>query len=203
LKNKKYETQEKTSKTWKKIWMKALPHCKNMKNITITQKNIKNRKNMKNTKYMGRGGSLWKPQLHWLLLLLRLLPLKTVQYLPWPSPFTTKLTYVNIIFRFHRPGQCKIIHKRPHPMPDLHTSIVSGRTRASTNMGLHINGQLKLLLLTCVRNLQTAKSLTKIPCSAIMPNARDEQLQRRMVILHTGIYQEQDVHNDDTCMIWH
>jgi len=52
-------------------------------NITTTQKyekhyhnakNMKNWKNMKSTKYMDRGGS----QLHWLLLLLWLLPLKTV-----------------------------------------------------------------------------------------------------------------------------
>jgi len=83
--------------------MKALPHCKNMKNITIMQKNIKNRKNMKNTKYMGWGGSLWKPQLHWLLLLLRLLPLKTVQYLPWrPSPLLLACHQASSSYNSHK-----------------------------------------------------------------------------------------------------
>jgi len=57
--------------------MKTLPPRENMKNITITQKNMKNWKNMKSTKCVGRDGKLGKPQLHWLL---RLLPLKTVQF---------------------------------------------------------------------------------------------------------------------------
>jgi len=87
--------QEKTLKNTKNIKhnKKHQKHEKNMnENITTTQKYEKyftiTQKNMKNTKHTGRGGRVGKPQLHWLL---RLLPLKTVQFqtLTWPPPFTT------------------------------------------------------------------------------------------------------------------
>jgi len=64
----------------------------------LNAKNTRNRKNMKNTKYVGRGGKLGKPQLHWLFLLLRLHPLKTVQFQTLtPSLNYSGLTYLDMM----------------------------------------------------------------------------------------------------------